>query len=126
MIKYDWRTVYSYAAGKPSKILDIIYYLSFPKEPLLDNSIYSGIDWDGSSFLIHPEPIFDVRYHKNESMLAEYVALASFRNLAEFRVTKRRTLPLMESPMSAGKLITNDYLSIYNEEIHFCWEEAKH
>lgn len=127
MITYDWKTVWNKSEGKASKILDIVSYLTYKDIP---DNIYDPImryvdtDWDGISFLLNPEAIVQWRMKKYEKDLAEYVALASFRSLAEYKITKRTTLSLMESPLVPETIDNNKFLAIDNDVIRFRWEES--
>ena len=129
MITYNWLKIYKHSSGIPSNILNIIAYISFkplPKNDYDPIKKFTGIDWSGDSFLINPEAIIYNRRKVSEKDLAEYVALASFRSLAEYKVTRRKTLSIMECPVTMESINNNPLLSIQDEEIYFCWEETKH
>ena len=129
MITYDWKKVWSRSEGTSAKILDIISYLTYMQIPenIYDpNMRFVDTDWRGISFIVNPKPILEYRVGIYEQDLAEYVALASFRSLAEYKVTKRTTLYLWESPIDPENFNNNKFLSIYNDAIHFRWEEATH
>jgi len=84
------------------------------------------IDWDGDSFLLNPNAIFENRHLYEDNEIAEYVALASFRSLSEYIVTKRKTLSERDCPVDTGELHNNKLLSVHNGEIYFKWEETTH
>ena len=129
MITYDWKTVWMRSEGSSAKILDIIDYLAFRPIPenIYDPVIqFTEVDWSGISYIINPKPILEYRIRRYEKELAEYVALASFRSLAEFKVTKRTTLPVLASPIPVEDLIDNRFLSLESGNIHFRWEETIH
>lgn len=129
MITYNWKTVWQKSDGETSKILDIISYLTYKQIP---DNIYDPVmkyvdtDWSGLSFIVNPKPIIEHRVKMYEQELAEYVALASFRNLAEYKVTKQTTLHVLASPVDTESINNNRFLILRDNEIHFRWEEITH
>lgn len=117
-----------HSGGSPYSILNIVAYITFkplPKNDFDNNNLkFSQVDWNGDSFLINPAAILYNRTRVDEKHLADYVALASFRSLAEYKVTKRKTLLVQECPVPMESLTDNPLLSIQNNEIYFCWEET--
>ena len=129
MIKFNWTKIFNVSEGNPTEILNIIAYIKYkpiPKNNYDKIKKYTKYDWDGDSYLINPQKVLSMRATLSEKQLAEYVALASFRNLADYKVTGRKTLSVYESPMLIESLKTNKLLSIDKGEIYFCWEETKH
>ena len=129
MITYSWKTVWQKSEGNPGKILDIIQYITYQQIP---ENIYDPVmrfidtDWSGISFIVNPKPILENRISIYERDLAEYVALASYRSLAEYKATKRTFLYEFESPIGLERLHENRFLIATNDEIHFMWEEKSH
>lgn len=129
MIKYDWLRIFKKSEGHPTAILNIIAYITFdpiPKNAYDPIKKYTQIDWDGDSFLLNPSAVLFNRKKVSEKDLAEYVALASFRSLAEYKVTGRKTLSVMECPVSLETVNRNPLLSVSEGKIYFCWEETTH
>jgi hypothetical protein len=130
MIIFDWTKVYNMSGGSSSNIINIIAYLVIKPLPLnnYDANIkrLSSIDWSGNSYILNPMPIITARKGIGINDLAQYVALASFRNLAEYKTTKRATLSTMESPVDLELLKNNKLLTIVDDTIFFCWEETRH
>ena len=128
MITYNWLKVYNKSAGKPHNILNIVAYIAFrpiPKNDFDTNNLkYSQVDWSGDSFLLNPSAVIYNRTRVSEKHLADYVALASFRSLAEYKVTRRKTLSVQGCPVPLDSLTNNPLLSIIDGEIYFCWEET--
>lgn len=128
MIFFDWIKLYRESEGIPHKVLDIIAYLTF--KPLAENKYdtrilrMSSINWVGTSYLINPKKVLTSRGKASDEKLAEYVALASFRNYNQYRVTKQATLSIYECPVSLDSLQNNKLLTIQNDQIYFCWEEV--
>ncbi len=130
MIIFDWTKVYQTSGGSSSNIINIIAYLTLKPLPLnnYDHKIkrLSQIDWSGNSYLLNPMPVITARRDIGVHELAQYVALASFRNLAEYKTTKRATLRTIESPVDLELLKNNELLTIVDDQIFFCWEETKY
>lgn len=129
MILFDWHKVFQYAGGNASVIMNIMSHITFPHLP---NNRYDKIynlkqeDWSGSSFLVNPEKVITHRRKYHDSELAEYVALASFRSLADFQATNNRRLLLELAPVSVTKIENNRLLTITHGQIVFNWEEVTH
>jgi len=130
MIFFDWPTVFIQSEGLPSKILDIVAYLTFKPIPKNNYDAHikkmAAINWMGHSYLLNPKKVITARETFPAEKLAEYVALASFRNYNQYKVTKQATLSVYECPISVESLQSNKLLSIQNDQIYFCWEEVLH
>jgi hypothetical protein len=130
MIFFDWPTVYVQSEGLPNNILNIISYITF--KPLPKNHYdahikkMAAVNWKGHSFLLNPKKIITARETYPAEKLAEYVALASFRNYNQYKVAKQTTLSVYECPISLESIENNKLLSIQNDQIYFCWEEVLH
>ena len=58
MLLFDWKKIYSTAAGDPADIVRILRMLvekRIPKNKYDKTFFYSQINFDGTSFLVHPE-----------------------------------------------------------------------
>lgn len=130
MICYNWLKIYKESDRKPSQILRILDFIVYKEIPYnLNDRVakrLSEIDWSGTSFIVNPEPILRHRRIFSDKELAEYVALASFRNLAEYKVTKQKTLNVSECPVDIESIKDNKLFSIANDKIYFRWEETNH
>lgn len=130
MILYDWKKVYTEANKSPSTLLNLIAFITYPRIPdnIYDHPSYewSTKDWSGLSFLVNPESLLGRRKSYADLELAQYVAIASFRNYAEYLATGRKTLPLEMSPVDKDFVKTNRLLTISEDVIYFCWEETSH
>ena len=130
MIFFDWPTIFRESEALPHKVMDIIAYITFKPIPKNHYDAHikrlSIINWTGHSFLLNPKKLITAREVYSDEKLAEYVALASFRNYNEYKVTKQPTLSVYECPISTDSLINNKLLTIQNDQIYFCWEEVLH
>ena len=84
---------------------------------------YSDVDFNGDSFLIHPDVLLFNSYKYSYRDVCIYVALASRRPYAEYKVSGKRTLDMLHLPEEP--IIMEDYSLLYieDEEIHFVYEE---
>ena len=130
MIFYNWRKIYKFSCGKPSVILDTIYYIIYrpvPKNKWDRFYLISKENWTGKSFLLNPEEIYFHRLQYSDVEFAQYVALASLRNYADYKATNRTYLSGVRLPknMDLTKLKQNRLLTIdeYNN-VYFLWEEV--
>lgn len=129
MIFYDWAKLYRKTEGNSSAIISVIAFITFPTLPInrYDPTYrWSQEDWSGDSFILHPEKILSNRSKFKDHELAQYVALASFRSYAHFKVTGKTTLSTYLSPIDMNLLNSNRLLHVHGEEIFFCWEEVTH
>jgi hypothetical protein len=130
MIFFDWPTVFTESEALPHKLLDIITYITLKPIPKNHYDAHikrlSVINWVGHSFLLNPRKVITSRDVYPDEKLAEYVALASFRNYNQYKVTKQTTLSVYECPVSTESLKENKLLTIQNDQIYFCWEEVLH
>ena len=95
MLLYDWRKIYKKSGGN---VLEIFYIL----EMLVNKSIpthrgdklykYSKVDFNGLSFIVHPDVLLYNSYKHSYKDIAAYLATASFRSLAEYAATQTTTL----------------------------------
>lgn len=86
---------------------------------------YYFIDFSGSSFLAHPDKLIVNRHKWSDTEIANYLGLASFRNLGEYKATGKVTLDLDHCPMSRDALNRNRLLRIEDDQIHFRYEDYK-
>jgi hypothetical protein len=130
MIFFDWPTVFTESEALPHKLLDIITYITLKPIPKNHYDAHikrlSVINWVGHSFLLNPRRVITARDVYPDEKLAEYVALASFRNYNQYKVTKQTTLSVYECPVSTESKTQNKLLTIQNDKIYFCWEEVLH
>lgn len=127
MIKFNWMKIFKESGGNPSEILNIIAYITYkpiPKNNYDNIKRFVGKDWDGDSYLINPSRVLSLRGKEAEKELAEYVALASFRSLADYLVTGRKTLLVYESPIPTESITKNKFFTIQGDYVYFSMEET--
>lgn len=126
MLLYDWKKI-SRKAGRSSKriltILEAMLATSMPRNRFDPIYPYYYEDFSGHSFLVNPELLLRFRYKWKDKELADYIGLASFRNLGEYLVNKDITLNLDLSPLTETTINNNRLLRIKNNRIHFLYED---
>ena len=130
MLLYDWRKIYKKSGGN---VLEIFYIL----EMLVNKSIpihrgdklykYSKVDFNGLSFIVHPDVLLYNSYKHSYKDIAAYLATASFRSLAEYAATQTTTLELLHIPFAdflVENIKTNSLLRVEDDLVHFLYEEV--
>ena len=130
MLLYDWRKIYKKSGGN---VLEIFYIL----EMLVNKSIpihrgdklykYSKVDFNGLSFIVHPDVLLYNSYKHSYKDIAAYLATASFRSLAEYVATQTTTLELLHIPFAdflVENIKTNSLLRVEDDLVHFLYEEV--
>ena len=84
---------------------------------------YYGKDFSGLSYLINPYGIIQNRRLHRDKDLANYIGLASYRNLADYRVSGKKSLDLAHSPLTLEQIKQNNLLLVDNNNIYFYYEE---
>lgn len=128
MLLYDWKKICK-KAGKSSKrvitILESMLTTSMPYNRYDPLYRYINYDFSGHSFLVNPERLLFYRYKWRDKEIADYIGLASFRSLGEYKVTGKLTLDLSHSPVGQDALNNNRLLRIDGKDIHFLYEDYK-
>ena len=126
MLLYDWKKI-SRKAGRSSKriltILEAMLATNIPRNRFDPIYPYYYEDFSGHSFLVNPELLLQFRYKWKDKELADYIGLASFRNLGEYLVNEDITLNLDLSPLTETTINNNRLLRIKNNRIHFLYED---
>jgi hypothetical protein len=124
MLFYSWRRI-NKAAGTSSKrvmlILEAMLKESMPRnryDPLFQ---YYYKDFTGPSFLVDPYAL--LHSYARDVDKANYLALASFRKFAEYKISGKLTLDLAHSPVGQDALNKNELLHVEGENIHFKYED---
>lgn len=128
MLLYSWTKIFEMADGNPN---DCFVIFKMMTEGLIPRNKYDKIykfydkDFRGSSFLLHPDVLLYNSYKYTKTEIAQYLALASLRILAEYYVTKDTTLDLLKVPFDKELFNDNRLLWIDDEDrLHFLYEEV--
>ena len=131
MLLYDWRKIYKKSGGNVVEIFCIFEMLVKKSIPLYRGDKlykYSKADFNGLSFLAHPDVLLYNSYKHSYKDIAAYIATASFRSLADYAATHTTTLELLHVPFAdflVDNIKTNSLLRIDEDDlVHFLYEEV--
>lgn len=126
MLLYSWKKVLR-QAGHSSKQIILVFETmlkkSMPRNRFDPTYRYYDKDFTGHSFLLHPDYLLSHRNKYKDKEIADYIGLASFRNLGEYKATGKLTLDLAHSPIGQDAINNNRLLRIDRGEIHFLYED---
>ncbi len=126
ILLYDWRKICRKAGGSSKRILLILESMlseRMPKSRWDPIYRYYYDDFSGHSFLRNPRPLLEERHKWRDKELANYIGLASFRNLGEYNATGKVTLDLVHSPIEQDAINNNRLLRVDGDNIHFYYED---
>lgn len=126
ILLYDWKKIYKSSGGSSKRILVILKAMtqtSLPRNRYDPVYQYYYKDFKGSSFLVNPYALLVYQYKWRDKELADYIGLASFRNVGEYLATGKLTLDLSHSPIGKDAINNNKLLRIDRGEIHFLYED---
>lgn len=126
MIFFDWMKIRLFSGKDPKRVILAVRALmgEVPKNTY-DPLYFAYIkDFSGKSFLINPEKLLEEDFFYKPKEIAEYVALASFRNYSIYATTGDASLDLLHSPVRQDTITNNRLLSIENGKILFKFEEV--
>ena len=127
MIKYNWAKILKVTEGDSNSIVLIVYMLTYPRVPTSYRDPtyqYYGQSFEGFSFLVNPEKLLTKRSKYTNREVAEYVAVASYRNYLEYNKTGDTRLHLIDFPLFEEIINNNRLLHMEDGTIHFKFEEA--
>ena len=127
MIKYNWAKILKVTEGVSNSIVLIVHMLTYPRVPSNYSDPlyrYYGQSFEGISFLINPEKLLAERKNYKNREVAEYVAVASYRNYLEYNKTGDTRLHLIDFPLFEEIINNNRLLHMEDGTIHFKFEEA--
>lgn len=94
-----------------------------PKNKYDKEYFYSQINFDGTSFLVHPERLLYNGYKYTFREVAIYTGVAALRSLSDFYATNKMTLDVLLVPEEALPYIyENRLLEVENDKIYFLYE----
>jgi len=131
MLLYNWKKVYNVSKGDLKSCYLIMEMLTKNITPTnkYDSLYYfSGFDFKGESFLVHPDVLFFNAYKYSLRELGVYFSLASMRPLSNYLATKETTLDtllLPEDEIILQSIEDTRLLSVDEEgNLHFLYEEV--
>lgn len=126
MVTYDWKKIQRIAKRDPKKVIKAMRVISgqIPTNKYDELYPYYLRDFRGKSYLVNPKELLDNDYFYKAKDIAEYIALASYRNYSVYLTTGDASLDLLHSPVSIETIKNNRLLSIENGKILFKYEEV--
>lgn len=128
LVLFDWKKIKRYSNNEVDKILLVMYYITYRPVPKNIRDPFHHVsqkNWGGTSFLVNPEMLFENQHGYTKKEVAEYIALASFRNYGDYKATKTTTLDLFAVNIPDKSLIENNrLLTLKDNKIHFKWESV--
>lgn len=122
MIQFDWSKIRKDSGGTDKGVILAISALTYPtampsQRQLWDNPKFYK-DYYGISFLLNPEELLSKKYELPNNVLVEYIALASYRSLADYYLTGNKALDIRVAPF----IPKNNQLLTINNAVHFKYE----
>jgi hypothetical protein len=126
IIRYDWRAIRLYAKRDPKKVIMAVRTLlgEIPKSKYDPLYIPYTKDFRGDSYLLNIGEAIVNDFFYSYKEIAEYIALASFRNYAIYATTKDASLDLFHCPVGQDIINNNRLLQIRGNKILFMYEEV--
>jgi hypothetical protein len=125
MLFFDWRKIHRASKGNAKKVVLIVRSMLYPPLNKYDATYPFYLrDFSGKSFLVNIEKVLEEDFFYRPKEIAEYVALASFRNYAYYATTGDTSLDLLHSPVRQDIITNNRLLSIENDRVRFKYEEV--
>lgn len=127
-LRYSWKKIYK-KTGISSKHVFLAFRSMIARVPPRNKFDpmyrYYYEDFSGHSYMLNPWELEVYAFKYTPKELAQYVILASYRNYADYQMTKDASLDLFHSPISEEKIKLNKLLCIHDGNIHFYYEEDK-
>ena len=127
MFLFDWKKVYDTAEGNVSRcnmIMEMLIKKQIPENKYDPIYSYSQLNFQGSSFLLHPDVLLFNSYKYTTRDISVYYALASLRSLPQYVVSQKTTLDVLHLPVPLETITENRLLVLEGDDIHFLYEEV--
>lgn len=130
MLLYDWGKIFTTAEGNPRTCLQIVKMMTYKEVP---KNRYDPIyrfaekDFSGSSFLVHPDLLVYNAYRYYSRDVAIYLAMASLRSFAEYRITGATTVDIINCPLNPFEHLEDPQSRLFyieDDKLHFLYEEV--
>ena len=126
MLRYDWQKIFETSGKNATEIFKIFKMLTNKEIPwnTYDPMYkYSLVDFNGNSFLLHPDVLLYNAYQYTHRDISIYLALASLRPVAKYLSDRTITLPLLHAPIDPRKHLEDlSLVPVKGDTIHFPYE----
>lgn len=127
MLLFDWKKVFDTASGSIyncNLIMEMLIKGKIPKNKYDPIYKFSGKNFRGNSFLVHPEFLLYNSHKYDQKEVCMYYALASLRSLSEYYADQKTTLDALHCPVPLEDINDNRLLIIEDDIITFIYEEV--
>lgn len=128
MILYSFEKIMEEAGGNVNRMYSLLHALTYKHIPKnKKDPLYSSVekDFNGNSFVLHPELLFYNAYKYTKKEVVQYFGLASFRPVAQYLANQTVTIPVAMIPLDRILYIDNRLLHIDEHDVlHFLYEEV--
>jgi len=127
MLLYNWNKIFNTAEGSPTVVFIIFKMLvtkAIPENKYDRVYKFSSIDFNGKSFLVHPDVLLYNAYKHSYREIAQYIALASMRPYVDYVTTGELTLDMLLCEVAPELFEDNSLLHVEDGKIHFLYEEV--
>jgi hypothetical protein len=125
---YNWQKIFEASQGSVAecyRIFDMLAFDRLPKNKYDPIYRYSSTDFSGQSFLKRPDALAFNSYRYMRKDICIYIALASQRSLAEYKVSGTLTLELIHSRIDPRDYLHDKTLiPVNNGILQFPYEES--
>ena len=132
MFLFDWPKIYKASGGSSREAVSIFTMAvtrEIPRNRYDPIYKYSQKSFSGNSYLLRPFLLIERSYKYTYKELADYIAAASFRSYANYKISRDTTLDRVLLPISdrrIGSFIKNNrLLYLDGDRVHFLLEEVK-
>ena len=127
MLLFDWKKVFDTASGSIyncNLIMEMLIKGKIPKNKYDPIYKFSGKNFRGNSFLVHPEFLLYNSHKYDQKEICMYYALASLRSLTEYYASNKTTLDSLHCPVDLDEINDNRLLIVDDKNITFIYEEV--
>ena len=132
MFLFDWSKIYKASGGSSReavRIFTMAVTREIPRNRYDPIYIYSQKSFSGNSYLLRPFLLIERSYKYTYKELADYIAAASFRSYANYKISRDTTLDRVLLPISDRRIDSfienNRLLYLDSDRVHFLLEEVK-
>lgn len=125
ILRYSWGKIRRVSGSDPRRVIMAVKsMLELPRNQFDPLYFYYRKDFTGQSYLVNIEEVLANDYFYKPKEIADYIALASFRNYSQYTTIGDTSLDLLHSPLGQDTINKNRLLSIENDKIKFKYEEV--
>ena len=128
MLFYNWKKIFETCKGNASEMVRVLKMLVEKQIPINQYDRiykYSGIDFRGECFLLHPDVLLYNAYQYSYKDVCIYVAMASLRSYADYAAHGKTTLDLIHLPLDPFIFLDNhSLLYVKDDQLCFLHEEV--